>query len=108
MEWLLGTGSAAGKGLGSERAAEAAHDRSLLTAGSLQHPRQVTAERLRQRSVDIRAPEADVAQEVIIEFSEADDLTAIAKCAAKAEEDREKGGHQCLLHLYFPYYGNMG
>jgi hypothetical protein len=92
--------SAAGGGAGSEAVADALDEDAALAAEDLQHPRGIAVPGLGQGGEDVRPLKADVAQEMVVQLAEGDDMPAVAGRAGEVEEEWDEAWHLSLLFIF--------
>jgi hypothetical protein len=78
-----------------------------MTAQDLEHPRRIAMAGLGQDGEDVRPLEADVAQEMVVQLTEGDDVPAVPGHADEMEDEGKEARHLRLL-WYFRYHRNNG
>jgi hypothetical protein len=68
-----------------------------VAAQDLEHPRGIAVAGLGQNGEDIRPLEADIAQEVVIQFTEGDDVPTVPGRAGEMEEEGKEARHLPLF-----------
>jgi hypothetical protein len=68
-----------------------------VAAKELEHPRGIAVAGLGQGREHVRPFEANVAQEVVVQFAERDDLPTVPGRAREVEEEWNEAGHMSLL-----------
>ena len=71
-----------------------------MAAKDLEHPRGIAIAGLGQNGEDVRPLETNVAQEVVVQFAEGDDLTAVPGHAHVVEEGRNEARNLRLLSYF--------
>jgi hypothetical protein len=77
-----------------------------VAAQDLEHPRGIAVAGLSQSGEDVSPLKADVAQEMIIQLAECDDVPMVPGRAGDAEEGWEEACH-LRLFSYFWHYRNI-
>jgi hypothetical protein len=92
--------SAAGGGSGSEAVSHTLDEDASVAAEDLEHPRGIAVAGLGQGGEDVRPLEADVAQEMVVQFAEGGDLPTVPGRAGEVEEEGKEAGHLSLLSYF--------
>jgi hypothetical protein len=71
-----------------------------VAAEDLQHPRGIAVAGLGQGGEDVRPLKPDVAQEVVVQLAEGDDMPAVPGRTGEAEEEWDETWHLSLFSYF--------
>jgi hypothetical protein len=71
-----------------------------VAAEDLEHPRGIAVAGLGQDGEDVRPLKPDVAQEMVVQLTEGDDVAAIPGGPGEVEEEGKEAGHLSLLFIF--------
>jgi hypothetical protein len=94
MAGLLGQQQEAGRGAKPSRALD---EDAPVAAQALEHPRGIALAGLGQDGEDVRPLEADVAQEIVVQFAEGVEVPAVPGRAGKMEDEDKEARHLSLF-----------
>jgi len=84
----------------SEAVAHALDEDAAMAAQDLEHPRGIAVAGLGQNGEDVRPLQADVAQEMVVQFAEGNDVPTVPGCADEMEEVWNEACHLYLLSYF--------